>query len=132
VGADVGIVRVSRKKSVSAASAGPDKAPGHTIHAASPVAGASVDGNSCLMQRQPVYVIGRGAIPRPPMLISLAPKAAFIKRTCQEYEWVAVKYQRGNGSMKYYVESVAVPPDRLFILKTRLTLSFYATQTADA
>jgi hypothetical protein len=54
------------------------------------------------------------------------------KRTCQEYEWVAVKYQRGNGSLKYYVESVAVPPDPLFILKTRLTLSFYATQTGDA
>ncbi|SEJ00707.1 hypothetical protein SAMN05518849_102175 [Sphingobium sp. AP50] len=84
------------------------------------------------MQRQPVYVIGRGAIPRLSMLISLAPKAAFIKRTCQEYEWVAVKYQRGNGSLKYYVESVAVPPDPLFILKTQLTLSFYATQTGDA
>jgi len=36
-------------------------APGRTNHAATPVAGVSVDGNSCLMQRQPVHNIGAAA-----------------------------------------------------------------------
>ncbi|PZU09419.1 MAG: hypothetical protein DI606_13735 [Sphingobium sp.] len=43
---------------MSAASAWPDIAPGETIHAAAPVTGASVEGKSCLMQRQPVCGIG--------------------------------------------------------------------------
>jgi len=76
-------------------------APGRSIHAATPVTGAAVEGNSSLMQRQPVCGTGGGAGCAPADACLYAPeKPAIGRRSCQEYEEVAVNAYRSNNCLK--------------------------------
>ncbi|WHO39796.1 hypothetical protein PMI04_004185 [Sphingobium sp. AP49] len=87
---------------MSAASAGPEKAPGRTIHATSPGTGVSGEWKSCLMQRQPVeHRLERQARAD---VYNQDPQRTFLKwLVLPEYEGVAVMGAGSNGPQKDYV-----------------------------